>query len=71
MRPDTLLLANHPRAQASKGERELEEQVGEVDELERIAGLFRAHPRYAAPEEFAGALKKVISSGRYRVFGEN
>jgi hypothetical protein len=36
----------------------------ELDELRRVAALFRNHPDYAAPESFVESIKKLVESGR-------
>jgi hypothetical protein len=36
----------------------------ELDELRRVAALFRSHPDYAAPETLVASIKKLVESGR-------
>jgi hypothetical protein len=40
----------------------------ELDELRRVAVLFRSHPDYAAPERFVQFLKDLVESGRLEMF---
>jgi RNA polymerase sigma factor (sigma-70 family) len=39
-------------------------RLQELDELRRVAVLFRSHPDYAAPETFVESIKKLVESGR-------
>ena len=39
-------------------------RLHELDELRRVAALFRSHPDYAAPESFVQSIKKLVESGR-------
>ena len=40
----------------------------ELDELERVSGIFRSHPDYAAPSTFLNHLKNLMDSGRFQLF---
>jgi RNA polymerase sigma factor (sigma-70 family) len=40
----------------------------ELDELERVSGIFRSHPDYAAPPTFLNHLKNLMDSGRFQLF---
>ena len=64
--PDNLLFANHPSNLPKKLERV--EQIQQMNELERVAALFRCHPDYAPPETFVREIKKLLDSGKFRVF---
>jgi RNA polymerase sigma factor (sigma-70 family) len=39
-------------------------RLQELDEMRRVAVLFRSHPDYAAPESFVESIKKLVESGR-------
>lgn len=39
-------------------------RLQELDELRRVAVLFRSHPEYAAPESFVESIKHLVESGR-------
>ena len=39
----------------------------ELDELRRVAVLFRSHPDYAAPESFVESIRKLVESGRLEI----
>jgi hypothetical protein len=39
-------------------------RLHELDEMRRVAALFRSHPDYAAPESFVESIKKLLDSGR-------
>lgn len=41
--------------------------VGEMDDLHRIAGIFRSHPRYQAPTALLDAVRGALASGRYSI----
>jgi RNA polymerase sigma factor (sigma-70 family) len=43
-------------------------RLQELDELKRIAVLFRSHPDYAAPEAFVGSIRNLVESGRLEIF---
>ena len=49
----------HARESASAADR-----LQELDELRRVAALFRIHPDYAAPECFVESIKSLVESGR-------
>lgn len=40
----------------------------EVDELKRVAIIYRNHPDYVAPETFMDNLKELMNSGRFELF---
>ena len=60
--PAHLRFATHP-TRAAAGVRELER-------LERVTAVFRAHPEYAAPAALAEGLREQIGSGRYGVLAD-
>ena len=39
----------------------------EMDELHRIAGIFRSNPSYAAPDSIAGEIRSLLASGRFGI----
>jgi RNA polymerase sigma factor (sigma-70 family) len=41
-----------------------------MDEIERMAVLFRSHPEYAAPVMFVEGLREMLDSGKFKMFGE-
>lgn len=45
----------------------LEEQVLELKKLNRAAGVFRSHPKYAAPDKFIEAVQQLLHSGNYKL----
>lgn len=61
--PDRLLYAKHPFR--VRKDRLAINQLQEVDELHRVAALFRTHPDYAAPGVFVASLKALIDSRKY------
>jgi RNA polymerase sigma factor (sigma-70 family) len=65
--PERLRFAGH-RCHA----RESDSATGrlqELDELRRVAALFRSHPDYAAPEGFVKSIRSLVESGRLEMFG--
>ena len=44
-------------------------RLQELDQVKRLALLFRSHPDYAAPETFVESMKKLIKSGRLEILG--
>jgi RNA polymerase sigma factor (sigma-70 family) len=60
--PEHLRFANHP-CHARKTNASVA-RMHELDELRRVAVLFRSHPDYAAPESFVESIKKLVESGR-------
>lgn len=39
-------------------------RLKEMDEINRVAALFKSHPAYSAPEDFVHGLKELVESGR-------
>lgn len=60
--PENLRFANH-RCHARESDSAVA-RLHELDELRRVAALFRSHPDYAAPETFVESIKKLVESGR-------
>jgi RNA polymerase sigma factor (sigma-70 family) len=63
---ENLLFSTHPSNPLKNISRV--ERIQEMNEIERVAALFRCHPNYAAPETFVREIKKLIDSGKFRVF---
>ena len=64
--PENLRFANH-RCHARETDAAAA-RLHELDELRRVAVLFRSHPDYAAPESFVESIKKLVESGRLEMF---
>jgi RNA polymerase sigma factor (sigma-70 family) len=62
LNPRNLRFANH-RCHA-RGTDRARAQMHELDEIRRVAALFRSHPDYAAPESFIASIKELVESGR-------
>ena len=60
--PKNLRFANH-RCHARESGTAVA-RLHELDEMRRVAALFRSHPDYAAPESFVESIKKLLDSGR-------
>jgi len=67
--PENLRFANH-RCHVRKTGVALA-RMQELDELRRVAVLFRSHPDYAAPERFVESIKKLVESGRLEMLSCN
>lgn len=63
--PDRLLFARHP-CHPRKDVVAIN-QLQEVDELRRVAGLFRHHPDYAAPGVFMESIKELLHSRKFKL----
>ena len=63
--PKNLRFANH-RCHARRSD-STAVRLQKLDELHRVAVLFRSHPDYAAPETFVESIKKLVESGRLEV----
>ena len=63
--PKKLIFASHKRKHQTADFDKL--CLHELDELNRVAKLFRCHPDYAAPETFIGNMKKMLDSGKFKL----
>ncbi len=63
--PKNLRFANH-RCHARRSD-STAARLQELDELHRVAVLFRSHPDYTAPETFVESIKELVESGRLEV----
>lgn len=64
--PDRLLFAGHPRHPRKDV---AISRLQEVDELRRVAALFRHHPDYAAPGVFMEGIKELLHSRKFKLLG--
>jgi RNA polymerase sigma factor (sigma-70 family) len=64
--PENLRFANH-RCYA-RWDDSVDSRLQELDEMKRLAVLFRSHPDYAAPGTFVESIKKLVESGRFKIF---
>lgn len=60
-----LLFAEHPRH--DRNDIGILNRLQEMDELRRVAVLFRSHPDYAAPEDFVEGVKELMNSDKFRL----
>lgn len=65
--PSRLLFAGHPCH--ARRDVVTQKRLKEMDELQRVAVLFRSHPEYAAPRAFAEAIKELLNSGKFKLLG--
>ncbi len=65
IKPERLVFVRHP----SYGRKDVAVmgELEEVDELHRVAALFRSHPDYAAPGVFVESIRELIHSGKYKL----
>lgn len=68
LNPNNLLYATH--ACHAKNDSLIMSQLQELNELERVAVLFRNHPNYAAPGAFVESVKNLLDSGKIGLFRE-
>lgn len=60
-----LLFSKHPRH--DRNAIGILNRLKEMDELRRVAVLFRSHPDYAAPEDFVEGIKELINSDKFKL----
>jgi RNA polymerase sigma factor (sigma-70 family) len=60
--PIKLPFSRHPRLETMQSL--TKQQLEEMDQIQRVAALFRSLPEYAAPDKFADGLKELIESGK-------
>jgi RNA polymerase sigma factor (sigma-70 family) len=65
--PKSLRFANHRCYTRSNDS--VDSRLQELDEVKRLAALFRSHPDYAAPGTFVESIKKLVESGTFEIFG--
>ena len=65
VKPEKLIFAKH-KGKPQNDDFD-ESYLHELDELKRIAVLFRRHPDYSAPETFVENIKEVLDSGRFKL----
>jgi len=64
--PEQPLFVTHPAHEIQKAV----DHFKELDELGRVTALFRNHPNYAAPEAFAGIVKQLVDSGKFKLLND-
>jgi RNA polymerase sigma factor (sigma-70 family) len=64
--PGNLRFANH-RCYARR-KLSVDSRLQELNEVKRLAVLFRSHPDYAAPGTFVESVKKLVESGKFEIF---
>ncbi len=63
------LLATHPlEVSVLQPDARLLDQARELEQLERVAAIFRSHPWFAAPDHLVLALKKLLDSDTFHIF---
>lgn len=65
LRPENARFAGHPCIK--RHDPETAAHLAEMDEMRRVAALFRAEPDMRASRDFAGFLRELVDSGRYRL----
>lgn len=66
--PNSLLFAEHPTC--SQNAPFVVDRMQELEQIRRASAIYRSHPDYATPNDFAQNLKELIHSGQFAVFGE-
>jgi RNA polymerase sigma factor (sigma-70 family) len=64
--PENLRFANHPCY--ARWNHSVDSRLQELNEVKRLAVLFRSHPDYAAPGTFVESVKKLVESGQFEIF---
>jgi RNA polymerase sigma factor (sigma-70 family) len=62
VRPAQLAFAGRPSLGGAA--LDVAREVGEMEDLHRIAGIYQSHPDYAAPERVLGGIRKILN-GEY------
>jgi RNA polymerase sigma factor (sigma-70 family) len=63
--PEKPLFVQHPKSR-TRGLPVLE-QIGEMEMLQTMAGVFQSHPAYAAPERVVDGVRRLLDSKRFRL----
>jgi RNA polymerase sigma factor (sigma-70 family) len=66
--PDNLLFARHPCR--AKKDSDVMDRLVEWDEIGRVVALFQSYSHYAAPDSFAGIIRELLDSKKYRLLSE-
>jgi len=66
--PKNLRFANHPCY--ARWNDSVDSRLQELDEVKRLAVIFRSHPDYAAPGTFVESIKKLVDSGRFKILSD-
>jgi RNA polymerase sigma factor (sigma-70 family) len=66
--PDHLRYADSRTSAGGKDE--IQDRLRELDEIGRVAALFRRYPATGPSESFAGLVKQLLDAGRYRLLAE-
>jgi RNA polymerase sigma factor (sigma-70 family) len=62
--PANLLYMTHPSRKIPPPRQRLRE----TNELERALAVFRSHPNFSAPDRVVEGIRRLITSGKYRMF---
>ena len=65
VKPEKLIFANHKRKHRTDDFDP--SHLQKLDELNRVATLFRSHPDYAAPDTFIDNIKEILNSDRFEL----
>jgi hypothetical protein len=61
--PARLMFVRKDAADQARTER----ATAEMDELHRVASIYRAHPDYEAPERLTRAVRELLASGTFHL----
>jgi RNA polymerase sigma factor (sigma-70 family) len=64
--PKNLIYMTHPTRRVPSPRQRLKETL----ELESVIDVYRSHPDFVAPDKVMGAIRSLISSGKYAMFNE-
>jgi len=63
--PNRTTFAGHPCQK--RRHPEVRQGLAELDDMRRVAALFKADPDFKAPGDFIGFMRELVDSGRYRL----
>ncbi|MEO6528229.1 MAG: hypothetical protein ABIP93_16530 [Gemmatimonadaceae bacterium] len=63
LRPAELSLAGRPSL--GRAMPNVAREVGEMQDLQQIAGIYQSHPDYAAPERVLAGIRQILDGGHY------
>jgi RNA polymerase sigma factor (sigma-70 family) len=68
VRPDNLLFAGRGSVAAVRPR--IGRELAEMEDLHRVAGIFRGHPSYEPPESLLTAIRDLLDGGEYSILSD-
>jgi hypothetical protein len=69
--PEHLVYVNHPIQETALSPQETAAARAEIVGLGTVAGIFRSHPAYRAPDSFVAAVRELVNGGQLRVLSDD